>query len=391
MDRSTSVQPEPAPDPGLAALSARLDDQQAEIDRLRHEVASLRAATPSTPSGPPVGGLDAPVDRPGAGTVGLARRDLLRRAGTVAAGAVAGGAAASLAQASPAAAAQGSFNGDPAVTGTGQGGDGVVGTTDTAAKSGVYGYANLATAVGITARNFATGGVGLEAYAGTGVFGVGLRGFADGTGVLGSGGKVGVQGFSDSGFGVVAFGGSSGPGAPLALVSAGTGPRGRTSYHQAGELLPDSGENLWYCVVSGTPGTWRKLAGPATAGAFHPLASPLRVYDSRPTDPPATGIKAPLVGGSVRSVNPNTAGTIFGGSSALMVNLTVVNTSANGFLSIFKNGVPWPGTSNLNWKAPASVASNLAVSACDAAGYVALYAAPGSQTDVIVDVVGYWT
>ena len=52
-----------------------------------------------------------------------------------------------------------------------------------------------------------------------------------------------------------------------------------TGAYQRGDLLADA-SGSWVCVASGTPGTWRKLAGSKTAGALHHL-DPVRVLRQR--------------------------------------------------------------------------------------------------------------
>ena len=110
--------------------------------------------------------------------------------------------------------------------------------------------------------------------------GIGIRG--DGNGVNG----VGLWGHSDSGG--IGLLGDGGIGAQLAgsraaiYLSGTTGapPLSRVDAHKVGEIDIDSNADVWVCVVAGTPGTWRKLTGPAAAGSFHAL-NPLRMFDSR--------------------------------------------------------------------------------------------------------------
>ena len=59
----------------------------------------------------------------------------------------------------------------------------------------------------------------------------------------------------------------------------------------------------WFAQLE-TPGTFRKLGGATTAGAFHALATPVRVYDSRPGTKPTVGSKTPLGPNSPRTVDP---------------------------------------------------------------------------------------
>ena len=80
-------------------------------------------------------------------------------------------------------------------------------------------------------------------------------------------------------------------------------------------------------AAQGTPGTLRILAGPNTAGSLHVLASTVRIYDSRPNNPPFVGIKTPLAPSEERVVDATQGGAAPAGVTAVMVNLTVVSQS----------------------------------------------------------------
>jgi hypothetical protein len=217
---------------------------ETELEVLRHDIAQLRAeldelrrapAPPVAKSAPSVAQEPSPISR----------RHALRTAGVVAAGALAGGIA-TVASAGPAAAATGNFTGDPAVTADAQTGTGVAATS--VSGSGTIGLVGTATAAGTT----------------------GVRGDATNT-TSGSGGSFsGPNGVTINGSMVTAQLGLS-AGGPPALINR--------AYNQ-GALVVDNAGALWYCVTSGTPGTWRQLSGATTAGAFHPV-TPGRVYDSR--------------------------------------------------------------------------------------------------------------
>ena len=90
-----------------------------------------------------------------------------------------------------------------------------------------------------------------------------------GTGVVGFTGGAGA-------YGGEFFGGL----AEVRLRPGGEAPITLTNAHAVGELYEDATGELWLCTAAGSPGTWRQIAGPTTAGAFHAI-SPRRVYDSR--------------------------------------------------------------------------------------------------------------
>jgi len=216
--------------------------------------------------------------------------------------------------------------------------------------------------------------------------------------------RNGVYGFTTSsdGYGVVAINGNGGAGSGLWARSLGgvavrleggkanalfvpgatTGPV--AGAHERGELANDSAGDLWLCVNSGSPGTWRKLAGPSSAGSFHLLGAPVRAYDSR-NDPAGR-----IVAGGTRTVSLNPTAGLPGGSTAAMMNITVANTVGGGFLTVFSAALTSvPGTASVNWFDSGQILSNLQVSAIDASARIKIYSG-ANITDVIVDVIGYY-
>lgn len=74
----------------------------------------------------------------------------------------------------------------------------------------------------------------------------------------------------------------------------------------------------------------------------------------------------------------------------MLVNLVATGTTSatGGYLTIWANGVAWPGTSNLNWSGPGQTVAVTTVTAVDANAVCQVRA--GSVTDVVVDVLGYY-
>ena len=188
---------------------------------------------------------------------------------------------------------------------------------------------------------------------GTGVIG----NSATATGVFGGGASVGVAGdgvtgVSGSGVALRHRGdprrerGAATSRPPATPAQRRVAPRSRVDAHQAGELDVDAGGDLWYCVTAGTPGVWRKVAGPSSAGAFHALvpARALRLTDAcpRPVAPLATG-QARLVNVAARRDVTTGAGVqddyVPAGATAIACNVTVVDTVGAGFLTINPGGV----------------------------------------------------
>jgi hypothetical protein len=219
--------------------------------------------------------------------------------------------------------------------------------------------------------------------------------------------KHGVYGFTSSsdGYGVVAVNGNSGGGSAFFARSVtGVGARlegGRANLllpvgpvagippgaHERGELFNDANGDLWFCIASGTPGTWRKLAGSAIAGGFHILATPARIYDSRKD---AAGKLAANTERIVSLASTASVAAVPAGAVAAMFNITIVNTVGSGFLTAYSAALATlPPTSNVNWFAKDQTHANLAISAVDQTARIKLYAGV-NVTDVIIDVLGFY-
>jgi hypothetical protein len=73
---------------------------------------------------------------------------------------------------------------------------------------------------------------------------------------------------------------------------------------------------------------------------------------------------------------------------AVVLNITVTDTSAASYLTAWPDQGPWPLASDLNWTAAATIPA-LAVVELSSDGKVDLYNAAGN-TDVVVDVAGWY-
>ncbi len=117
-----------------------------------------------------------------------------------------------------------------------------------------------------------------------------------------------------------------------------------------------------------------------SAGRYHPLA-PSRIYDSR-------GSGGPLGPNATRDIQVTGQGGVpASGVSAVIVNVTVTNTTAPSYLTVFPTGFTRPVTSNLNWTAGTTIANLVEVAVGDA-GQDTVYNAYGN-TDVVLDVAGW--
>ena len=162
--------------------------------------------------------------------------------------------------------------------------DGVVGTTSTVGKSGVFGFNTQSNgaAFGVSGSSGSPDGAGVNGFSdpgvgvrGTskandgvvgsssvagksGVFGFNTQSNGAAFGVSGSSGSpdgAGVNGFSGKGYG----GNFSGGRASMRLIPANTSGRPTTGNHQRGEFFVDSNGELFYCRDSGTPGHWFRV------------------------------------------------------------------------------------------------------------------------------------
>jgi len=71
-----------------------------------------------------------------------------------------------------------------------------------------------------------------------------------------------------------------------------------------------------------------------------------------------------------------------------VLNVTTVYPAAEGFLSVWPAGSPWPGTSNLNFQ-PRVTIPNAVVVPVGADGKVQVFNGSGGPVDLVVDVDGY--
>jgi len=122
-----------------------------------------------------------------------------------------------------------------------------------------------------------------------------------------------------------------------------------------------------------------------TGGRYQPL-SPRRVVDTR------SGIGAPKarIGGAPLSVQIAGAnGLPASGVAAVQLNLTAVAPSSDTYLTVYPSGAGIPNASNLNLAA-GGVRANSVIARLGADGRIMVACGQGN-TDVIVDVVGYFT
>lgn len=148
-------------------------------------------------------------------------------------------------------------------------------------------------------------------------------------------------------------------------------------------------------VVGGVSGAVL-AAGPAGAQAVPAIVlldAPVRVYDSRPTEPPAVGVKGPLAAGTERTVDLNASAGLSVAVSGVLVMLTIANTVDSGFLSVRKGGTGPSLFSSINWYQSGQITANSVVCAVQVVGsrYNVVVRCGGiGSTDFLIDVVGFY-
>ena len=179
-------------------------------------------------------------------------------------------------------------------------------------------------------------------------------------------------------------------------AASATAPPARPTSAPINAVDTDTNGNLWHCVEAGTPGTWRKVSGPATGGAFHPI-DPVRVYDSRAAAP-APGA---LTSGSSRVVSVADArdgaggavviaDAIPAGATAISFNLTITETVGSGFLSVAPGNASSSAASSINWSATGQILANGLIVKVHTDRTVKVFCGGGGSTHFLLDVSGYW-
>jgi uncharacterized protein YvpB len=125
---------------------------------------------------------------------------------------------------------------------------------------------------------------------------------------------------------------------------------------------------------------------PVPQDTYQPL-NPARILDTRdgtggvPRRAVGPGVTLNLAVSGRGGVPPS-------GADAVVLNVTVTNTTAPSYLTVYPAGSSAPGTSNLNWTAGVTLA-NLVTVPIGVNGMVSLFNG-GGQTDVLVDVEGWY-
>lgn len=134
----------------------------------------------------------------------------------------------------------------------------------------------------------------------------------------------------------------------------------------------------------------RAAIGSGERDAFVPV-TPCRLLDTRPgttVGPRST----PLVGGTVADFNVRGAnGSCFIPADALAVqmNVTILNPTAVGYLTMWPSDASQPTASHLNWVSGQPATPNAATVKLSSLGQLRMFVNSGT-VDVIIDVNGYY-
>jgi hypothetical protein len=137
-------------------------------------------------------------------------------------------------------------------------------------------------------------------------------------------------------------------------------------------------------TVSASNGVTGPASTPSNAvvpglGAYQPL-TPARILDTRSSSRIGPG-------GTLTVTITGQGGVPSTGVSAVVLNATVTDTTAAGYLTVWPAGAPRSATSNLNWTAGRTVA-NLVEVELGAGGQVSTFNNAG-YADLVLDVEGY--
>jgi hypothetical protein len=176
--------------------------------------------------------------------------------------------------------------------------------------------------------------------------------------------------------------------AQMRLLNPNSASSGPPSSGLQGDVYSNGAGELWFCTVSGTPGTWVPLSSPFVS------ITPARVYDSRPgAFPTNSNPKAPIQSGQTVNVDVTNGSSIPSNAQSVVGNITAVDTHGpvGSYLVVFEEGSPVPPTSNLSWSTGQIVANQFTSQVNTGNGLISVFCSNSStSTDFIVDLVGYY-
>lgn len=162
------------------------------------------------------------------------------------------------------------------------------------------------------------------------------------------------------------------------LVTVKVGASGEVSlYNQGGSVDLVIDIDGWYDAGGAA----------ATGGTLHPV-TPLRVLDTRAGTGLPGATPAQVAGGATLDLPVSTLAGLPSSATAVVLNLTSVNASVNGFVTAYPAGSAQPTASDLNPEA-GQVSTNLVVVPLGPGGDIELFNAGGS-VDLVADLAGWY-
>ncbi|MDQ1249812.1 MAG: Fibronectin type protein [Actinomycetota bacterium] len=132
----------------------------------------------------------------------------------------------------------------------------------------------------------------------------------------------------------------------------------------------------------------------ATGDVFHEL-TPTRVYDSRVAGPGGTPDPVPGAGSRVVSmangIVPPTPDVVPVGATAVAYNISAVDTSARGWFAVTPGNAVTYRSSTINWPGAGDVIDNGQFGMVDANRQIKIFNGSTRATNVVVEVLGYFT
>ena len=125
---------------------------------------------------------------------------------------------------------------------------------------------------------------------------------------------------------------------------------------------------------------------PGPEDAAYNTVTPVRLLDTRV----GNGLSGKFVSGTPRELLIGTRGGIPAGAVAITANLTVVGQTKAGFVSVTPTSIVNPTTSNINFPTKDVRANGLTAKLIGGKLWLVYKAATAAQTDLILDVTGYY-
>jgi len=157
------------------------------------------------------------------------------------------------------------------------------------------------------------------------------------------------------------------------LVTVPVGADGKVDFYNASGSVNLVADLFGYYTTSSTTGS-----------LFQPL-SPSRMMDTRYG---IGGITGPVGSNATVKLQVVGGGGVPSGATAVVLNVTAVNPTSSGYVTVFPDGITRPVASNLNFTA-GEIIPNLVVVPVGSDGKVDFYNVAG-DVNIVVDVFGYF-